>query len=119
MAQEVTEKELRQDMMKSKLNPDASSRSKRVYQALRRITDEGSVFYVLADTPDQFEDAFHVLVDDKIIIGFDLVRNDSEALPINVERYSIDEYRAAIADEFTETQFRIALELARRDLGKL
>ena len=58
------------------------------------------------------------MVDDKMIVGFELVRDDSEALPTDVDQCSVEEYRAAIDDDFREAQFRIALELARRDLGR-
>ena len=114
----ITEQELRQDMADSRLRPDASARSSRVYRALRQITDEGSVFYVLEDTPDQYEDVLGILVDDKMIVDFELTRGDPDALPMDVNRHSVEEYRETITDDFMKARFRIALELARRDLGR-
>ena len=114
----VTEQELRQLVANARLRPEADSRAARIYRALRHITKEGSVFYVLADTPDQLEDAFSILVDDKMIVDFDLPRYDPDALPTDIEQFSIEAHRAEITDDFTEATFRIALELARRDLGR-
>lgn len=118
MIEGITEQELRQHVANARLRPEVDSRDARICRALRRITGEGSVFYVLADTPDQFEDAFYILVDDKMIVGFELARNDPEAQPTDIDQHSIEEYRAAIADDFTEAKFRLALELARQDLGR-
>ena len=114
----ISEQELRQDIANARLRPEASARSARIYRALRRVTDSGSVFYVLTDTPEQFEDVFRILVDDKLVIAFELERNNLEALPAEVRQYSTEEYRKAIGGGFSGAKLRIALELARRDLGR-
>lgn len=118
MIEGITEQELRQDVAEARLRPEADARDARIYRAIRRIISEGSVFYVLADTPDQHEDAFNVLVDDKVVVGFELARSEPDALPTDVDQYSVKEYAASIDGDFAEVKFRIALELARRDLGR-
>ena len=114
----ISEQELRLHVANARLRPEASARSARIYRALRRVTDSGSVFYVLADTPEQFEDVFGILVDDRMIVGFELARDDPEALPEDVDQCSVEEYRRTYDDEFVQAKLRIALELARRDLGR-
>jgi len=53
-----------------------------------------------------------------MIVDFELTRGDPDALPMDVNRLSVEEYRETITDDFTKARFRIALELARRDLGR-
>jgi len=57
-------------------------------------------------------------VDDRLVIAFELERNNLEALPVEVRQYSVEEYRKAIGGGFSGAKLRIALELARRDLGR-
>lgn len=117
MLEPLPERELRQHMARTKLRPEADVRDARIYRAVRRIMDSGSVFYVLADTPGQREDYFSILVDDDVVVHFELDRNDPAALPTEVERYSVDEWRKTMS-ALTQAKLRIALELARKDLGR-
>jgi hypothetical protein len=87
MIEGITEQELRQDMADARLRPEADNRDARIFRALRHITDDGSVFYVLADIPEQFEDILCVLVDDRKVVAFELKRSDPKALPTEVEQY--------------------------------
>jgi hypothetical protein len=114
----ITEQELRQHVANTRLHPDASARSSRIYRALRHITSAGSVFYVLTDTPEQLEDVFRILVDDEKVVGFELERQDPKALPTEIQQYSVEEYMNAIGGGFSGMKLRFALELARRDLGR-
>jgi hypothetical protein len=113
----MREQELQQLLAKARLQPETNVKHARLYRAVKHITDVGSVFYVLWETPGQQEDYFSILVDDKAVVDFALQRHDPEALPEEVEQYSIEEYRKS-GDEVTRAKLRIALELARRDLGR-
>lgn len=118
MIEGITEQELRQDMADARLRPEADSRDARIYRALRHVTGEGSVFYVLTDTPEQFEDVFRILVDDKTVVAFELERRDPKALPTEIRQYSVKEYMDAIGSGLSGMKLRLALELARQALGR-
>jgi hypothetical protein len=118
MSRVPTDSELREDLREARLRPDGDSRSRRIYRALRSITDGGSVYYVLTDTPEQTTDIFRILVDDKFVIGFELERDNAESLPTDVQQYSVDDYRKAVGrGGLSEAELRIALKLARDELG--
>lgn len=114
---ELSEQELKQHVMRSRLRPIAGARDAKIYRALRSIIESGSVFYVLEDVPEQCEDLFSILVDDRNVVGFELDRTDPSASPVNVERESIEDYRKATG-AFGRAKLRVALELARKELGK-
>jgi hypothetical protein len=117
MLEPLPERELRQHVARAKLRPEANTRDAGIHRALMHIIDKGSVFYVLADTPGQCEDYFSILADDNAVVNFELDRHAFEALPAEVGRYSLEEFRRD-RSELTARKLRIALELARRDLGK-
>lgn len=90
--------------------------SRRKYNALRTITD-GSVFWVLCDTPSQFEDIMVILVDDKVVVSFELPRKPDGAKPLEIEFLSLDENRDGIG-EWGRAEFAFALDFAREALQK-
>jgi hypothetical protein len=114
---DVPEEEFRRYVAEARLRPEARAGAARIFRAIRRITDRGSVFYVLADTPSQREDLFTILVDDKEVIGFELDRSDPDAPPVDIEQYSVEEYQKTVTG-FAAANLRVALELARKDLGR-
>jgi hypothetical protein len=117
MLEPLPEPELRQHVAQGKLRPETGARDARIFRALRRIIDSGSVFHILWDTPGQREDYFSILVDDKVVIDFELDRHDPEALPTEAEQHSIEDYRKG-GDDFTRAKLRVALEFAREKLGR-
>lgn len=118
MFEGIAEQELRRDVADAKLRPEVDGRDAKIYRALRHITDDGSVFYVLTDTPEQFEDVFRILVDDKMVVAFELERRDPKALPTEVRQYALGEYMDAIGSGLSGIKLRLALDLARQDLGR-
>jgi hypothetical protein len=118
MAGAATDRSLRKELWKVRLRPDRDPRHAKIYQALKNIIDSGSVYYVLTDTPEQMADVFRILVDDKMVVGFELHRDDPEVRPIDVQLYSVEDYRKAIGGGRSEAELRMALELARRQLGQ-
>jgi len=118
MIEGITEQELRQDLLQAKLLPHANARSSRIYWAAKSIVGSGSVYYVLSDTPEQTTDVFRVLVDDKAVAAFELNRKNLDAPPEEITVYTISDYKKAIGDGLAEAELRIAIELAREELGR-
>lgn len=108
-----SEQRLRRDLREALLRPEAGERAARIYNAVKSILHEGEVYFALADTPEQNEDYFVVLVDDRSVVSFELSRSESAALPSQVMVYSVEEYRKAIGQGFAERELRVAIEKAR------
>jgi hypothetical protein len=117
MKHEISEQELRQDRREARLRPETDARAARIYRATKSIVDEGEVYFVLTDTPEQTSDIFRVLVDDRLVVAFELDRSDDAAVPTETKVYSVEEYRKAIGGGLAETELRIATELAREALN--
>lgn len=113
----VSEKELRQDLLEARLWPESNARAGRIYNATKSIVGEGKVHFVLTDTPEQTTDVFRVLVDDKVVVAFELDRNDVEAVPTEIVVYRVDEYRRALGDQLAERELNIAIQLAREEIA--
>jgi len=116
MVKQSTEQDLREQLLKGKLSPETNARHARIYRAVTSIVGCGSVYYVLTDTPEQFTDVFRVLVDDKVVVGFELERKNPDAPPTDIEQYSVEDYRKASRGGISGATLRIALELAKQDL---
>jgi hypothetical protein len=112
----TTERELRRELAEARLRPEDNPRHARIFRAVRSIMDVGSVYHVLTDTPEQMEDVFRILVDDTVVVGFELQRDSSDASPTEVQQYSVQDYRKAIGGRLSKARLRIALELAQREL---
>lgn len=96
-----------------RLNRDDSLRSATILDIVSVIVSDGNAFYVLSDTPEQFEDVFRILVDDRYVVGFELPRGD-HTHPISVQIYTINEYRDAISPE-GRAELAAMLEIAKAD----
>jgi hypothetical protein len=118
MKERITEQELRRDLLEARLLPGKGARSARIHSAVTSIAGSGSVFFVLTDTPEQTSDILRVLVDDRIIVAFELDRRDSEVPPREVRIYTVEEYRRELGNDLAEAELRIATELARRELNR-
>jgi len=112
------EEDIRRDIKNSKVNLGCNDRDDRIYRSIKSIVDEGSIYYVLTDNPEQTSDIFRILIDNKIVIGFELDRNDPEAAPEEIQTYSVKDYRKAIGRGLAQVKLRIALELAQEELNR-
>jgi hypothetical protein len=106
--------ELKADVRHNRFTPDRTPNSRRKYDALKSIAD-GSVFWVLSDTPSQFEDIVAILVDDRLVVSFELPREPEDAKPVEIEFQSLDDYRNE-TDEWGQAKLDFALEFAREAL---
>lgn len=77
----------------SLLDPEGDERSRRILRAARTIAGHGKVFHVLADTPEQFEDLLVLLVDEGLVIRFELPREGKTVWPRDVQTYPVSEFR--------------------------
>lgn len=102
----------------TRLNPGGDR-----HQGLLRVLDSvlpgGSVFHIFADTPDQYEDLFVVLIDGATMVRFNLPRNCSypgigSGPPTNVE---IDQF--AIVRQRAGQEQRKLLDRAASDAHQL
>jgi hypothetical protein len=112
----IDEIELRAHVKRCRFFPDHGERNIRIFTALRKITDKGSVFWSLADTPGQAEDYIVLLLDDHTIVFFELARSNSSAEPEEVEVKAVDEYRSSVSD-LARLEMDLALEFARKELS--
>ncbi|WP_288085734.1 hypothetical protein [Shinella sp.] len=119
MVEKVTEEQIRQDLLEARIKPGSGARADRIYRSVKGITDNGRVYHVLTDTPEQTFDTFRVLVDDQIIVSFELDRDSSEAIPREIQIYSIEDYRKAIGPGLAEVELRIAVKLAQEELSHI
>lgn len=58
----------------TRINP-GSGRIEGLLKVLDSVLPGGSVFHVFADTPDQYEDLFVILIDGATMVRFDLPRD--------------------------------------------
>jgi hypothetical protein len=59
---------------------------------LTALEPDASIFHVLAHTPEQMEDIYAVLVDDRFVLGFEIGRDDPGGSPREIERIAIADY---------------------------
>jgi hypothetical protein len=83
-----------------------------LHEALVKINPDATVFHVLTETPEQMEDSFAVLVDDRLVVAFDLRRSDPLQQPENVKNYHLQEYRRGLRG-IAEADFQVALGQAK------
>lgn len=111
----VTEDEYRSDLLGSKKflfeNPSGSM----VLKALTEIYGELKSAYVLAHTPEQGEDIFHVLVNGESVVGFELPIDGSA--PENVTVTPVKTYERMLGGS-REGHLRLSLaqHLAKEEM---
>lgn len=94
------------------LSPD-SERDRRILDALTSFGVSGTTYHLVSDIPDQFEDFYAVLIDDREVVSFELLRLDPAA-PADVHRYSVASYRSSLGQGQNRIRFDRVLEAAKR-----
>jgi hypothetical protein len=117
MVSKSTEEELRSNLKEGRIKLGYNARTDRIYRAVKSIVDYGNIYHVLTDTPEQNSDVFRILVDDQIVVGFELDRDNSEASPEEVQTFSVKEYMKATGGGLAAAELRIAIELAQSELN--
>ncbi len=102
----------------SLLDPEEDERSCRIIRAARTIAGHGKVFHVLADTPEQCEDLLILLVDEGLVIRFELPRQGKAVWPRDVETYPVNEFRYLLSQR-ERVKLNAAVASARAVLSRL
>jgi len=113
----ISEQKMRAEMAAARLIPGSDGPVARIYNALKQVYSDGSVYYVLENIPDQCRDIYDILVDDKVVVRFELERGNSAAVPLGVTRFSVFNYQKSIGRSLRQ-KLKIALEFARKELGR-
>lgn len=92
-----------------------NDRTQGLLKVLDSVVPGGSVFHVFADTPDQYEDLFVVLIDGATMVRFDLPRTCpypgiGNGPPSNVEVEPFDVVRQRAGQEQRKLLDRAALD---------
>lgn len=82
----------RYDVEPLRMWPDEDDRDLALINAVSSLGLSGTVFHLMHDTPDQYDDKYVVLVDAKIVVQFE-VQRVAGALPEDVRIWSLAEYR--------------------------
>lgn len=94
-----------------------SERNARILAAAKHECPSGTIFQVVTDTSEQYEDVLRVLVDDQVVVGFELFRNDTTAAPQDVVVYGVVEYARHLKGRAAK-DFRAAVDFARSELRR-
>lgn len=110
--------ELRTQANDSRLNPDLNPADARIVAAIRKISDEGTVFHVLASTPSQNVDCYSVLIDQSLVVDFELKRDEGAPQPLEVEIQTVSQFRTRVGQKGSH-RLDATLEVARRVLSTI
>lgn len=86
--------------------------------ALGKIGQDGAVFHSLRWIPDQYEDFYTILVDDRIVVKFEVDRKLGTILPESVETDSFEQYRRQIGQGKDRIKLDKAAAKARARLSR-
>lgn len=90
----------------------AAERDQRILKALASVDMAGRLHHLVSEIPDQFEDFYTVLIDDREVVSFELSRSDP-AVPEDVHRYSVASYRELLGQGKSRIRFDRLLEAAK------
>lgn len=85
----------RYDVERLRMGPDEDARDLALIKAVSSLGLSGTVFHLIKDIPDQYDDEYVVLIDAKIVVKFEMQRVVGAA-PEDVKIWSLAEYRREI-----------------------
>lgn len=103
----------RYDVERIRLRPEVDEGDRRLVSIIETLRPGGSVFHILANTPDNDSDLIVVLVDDQAVVSFELDR--SAGVPEDVKIYSFNEFRTAIGQGRSRILLDRAAQAGRND----
>lgn len=104
------------DKYKSRiLQPDENSRDAILITLMTANGERGTVFHVLNHIPEQYEDIYTVLIDDRSVVSFEIPRTAGALTVKELKVFSLSQYR----DELGQGKHRIRLDRAAEDARKL
>lgn len=101
-----------------RLQPDKSERDAALMQLVKSLGQDGEVFHVLRDIPEQGEDVLTILCDDHTVVSFDLPYG---RVPLEAEEVVITpvaEYRHEIGQGKSRIGLDETLKYVQPSLGK-
>lgn len=102
----------RYDIEPLRLRPEESSRDLTLTMAVSSLGLSGSVFHLMRDIPDQYDDEYVVLIDAEIVVQFEMQRVTG-APPKDVQIWSLAEYRREIGQGHCRILLDRAADAAR------
>lgn len=117
MTSQPSDEELRASLIRGRLRPNERPRDAILYAAVSEIIDMGSIYHVLTETPEQTSDIFRILIDDKVVVGFELERGRAAAQPTEALQWSVQQYKDAVGNR-AANKLAIAIELAKQELAR-
>jgi hypothetical protein len=104
------------DKYKSRiLQPDESRQDADFICLMRANGVVGTVFHVLKWIPEQYEDVYTVLIDDRSVVTFEIPRTAGALAVKELRVFSLGRYR----DEVGQGKSRMRLDRAAEDARKL
>ena len=95
------------DVEPLRLRPDESARDLALIRAVSSLGVHGTVFHLMHEVPDQYDDEYVVLIDAKIVVQFEMQRV-AGASPEDVKIWFLADYRREIG----QGRYRILLDRA-------
>jgi hypothetical protein len=104
------------DKYKSRiLQPHESSQDADLISLMAANGLRGTVFHVLNNIPEQYEDIYTVLIDDRSVVTFEIPRTAGALTVKELSVFSLSQYR----DELGQGKSRMRLDRAAEDARKL
>ncbi|MBR1176137.1 hypothetical protein JQ617_19435 [Bradyrhizobium sp. KB893862 SZCCT0404] len=104
------------DRYKSRiLQPNESSRDADLINLMAANGERGAVFHVLNHIPEQYEDIYTVLIDDRSVVTLEIPRAAGALTVKELDVFSLRQYR----DELGQGKRRIRLDRAVEDARTL
>lgn len=97
------------------LQPHESSRDADLIGLMAANGGHGTVFQVLNHIPEQYEDIYTVLIDDRTVVSFEISRAAGAMTIKELSVFSLSQYR----EELGQGKRRIRLDRAAEDARKL
>lgn len=98
----------RYDVEAARMRPESNAWAREIIGLVESLAPGGSIFHCLTHTPEQYEDLLVILVDDRMVVRFELPRHLPSPSPTEVEIRSLADYRRAIG----QGRHRIFVDLA-------
>lgn len=97
------------------LKPHESARDADLINLMAANGERGTVFHVLNHIPEQYEDIYTVLIDDRSVVTFEIPRAAGALTVREISVFSLNQYR----NELGQGKRRIRLDRAAEDARRL
>jgi hypothetical protein len=112
-----TEQEFRENLIKSNQLLFKSEEKRRLLEVIKSSYPEMNTAYIIHWIPEQGEDIYKILINDRVIAEIELERHNAEVEPI-VESLTIPQYLKGLSKQ-NQIKLAVALDLAKQDLKEI